>query len=69
MVKASDLPWWAWLLAAAVIGFVAVDGLVGIVGKRVSDSFSFSVALVMFGIATLLAIIGLIRLLKWTWKD
>jgi hypothetical protein len=33
-MKASDLPWWVWLLFAATFGFISADGLVGIIGKR-----------------------------------
>jgi hypothetical protein len=68
-MKASDLPWYGWLLAATVLAFVALDGIVGIVGKPTHQWYSLVLAYGMLAAAVLLAIVGLIRFFKWAWKD
>ena len=68
-MKASDLPWWGWLLGSAVFGFLAADGLVGIIGEPAENLFSLVVALVLLALSILLAVVGIIRFLKWAWKD
>jgi hypothetical protein len=68
IMKASDLPWWAWLLFAAMFEFVAADGLVGIISKRVMDPFSVTLTLVLLIIGIFCAVVGLVRFVKWAWK-
>lgn len=68
-MKASELPWWGWLLWAAMFTFIGLDGLVGIFGKRAVGLFSFVLASAFVGIGILLAIVGIIRFFKWAWKD
>ena len=68
IIKASDLPWWAWLLFAATFGFVSADGLVGIIGKRGMDPFSIRLTLTLLVIGIFCAVVGLVRFVKWAWK-
>jgi hypothetical protein len=71
-MKASDT-WWKFLWWSAIAGFIGVDGLVGIVGKKPSDRFSQGLAIVLVTTSIVLALIGLavglIRFIKWAWKD
>jgi hypothetical protein len=70
--KASEV-WWQLLFCGALIGFVGLDGVVGIIGQPGSGTFSQALAFVVLLIGSLLALLGLIagfvRLLKWTWRD
>jgi hypothetical protein len=71
--KASEL-WWRFLILAALLGFIGLDGLFGIVGKKVlPGKFGQTVAGGMVLFAIVLAVLGLtaglIRFLKWAWKD
>lgn len=68
-MKASDLPWWKWLLIAAVLLFVGLDGLVGITGQKASGSISVLFALAFILAGAILALVGLIRFLKWAWRE
>jgi hypothetical protein len=71
-MKASEV-WWRLLIPAALIGFVGVDGFKGFTGKEATGTFSrlLAASLVAIGgaLAALALIIGLIRFLKWAWKD
>lgn len=68
-MKASARPFWAWLLLAAISGFIGVDGFVGVLGHRVSGAFGASCALAFIVIGVLLAIVGIIRFVKWALED
>lgn len=65
-MKASKLPWWAWLLIAAALGVAALIGWV-----RMADPSTIVVVLTMLATAlgALCAIVGFIRFFKWAWKD
>jgi len=68
VMKISDLLWWAWLLSAAIFGFLSADGLVGIIGKRAMDRPSIVLALVLLVLGILCAVVGFVRFVKWAWK-
>jgi hypothetical protein len=68
-MKASDLPWWGWLIGATACGLLAVDGLVGVIGKPAEGLFSKLVIVILLIADVIFAIIGVIRFLKWAWKD
>jgi len=62
----SDLPWWGWLLCAAVTGLIA---LVAYVVSEEHDSCLAGTMSVVFGLATaFLVVIGIVRLVKWIWN-
>jgi hypothetical protein len=71
-MKASEL-WWRLLILAAFFGFAGIDGLVGIIGKAASSTFGQTLAGILVAISVMLAAVGLvtgmIRFLKWAWKD
>ena len=72
-MKASE-SWWGFLILSAVFGIVGLDGLVGIVGKAESrGTFGWALAGMMVVISIVLAALGittgLMRFLKWAWKD
>jgi len=72
-MKASN-SWWRFLILSAVFGIVGLDGLVGIVGEAESKgTLGWKFAGIMVVISIVLAALGittgLIRFLKWAWKD
>lgn len=72
-MKASE-SWWKFLWWAAIAGFVGLDGFVGIIGKaEPKGTLGWKLAGIMVVISIVLAALGitagLIRFLKWAWKD
>jgi hypothetical protein len=68
-MKASDYAWYQWLWLAAMLVFVGLDGLLGIVGKPASDAISRCFEFVLLFGGLFFAIVALVRFLKWAWKD
>lgn len=67
-ISPSDLPWWGWLLSAVGAGIVSV---VCFVLHEESDGgwMVFAVGIIS-AIATLpLALLGLVRFVKWAWME
>jgi hypothetical protein len=72
-MKASE-SWWKFLILAVPIGIVGLDGVVGIVGKEApSGTIGRALAGVLVIISIVLAAlgltVGLVRFIKWAWKD
>jgi hypothetical protein len=72
-MKASE-SWWKLLALAVLVGFAGLDGVVGIVGKEApSGTIGRALAGVLVIVSIILAALGLtaglIRFIKWTWKD
>ena len=72
-MKASE-SWWGFLILSVLLGFVGLDGFVGIIGKgEPKGTFGWALAGIVVVISIVLAALGitagLIRFLKWAWKD
>jgi hypothetical protein len=72
-MKASE-SWRQFLGWAAIAGLVGVDGLFGIIGKAEAKGtlgWTFSAIMVVISIilAALGITVGLIRFIKWAWRD
>ena len=66
-INPSDLPWWAWLICAAVI---IAFSLVWFYLAEENDSrvlLAFAVGFGLLGLLTL--IVGVVRMVKWAWYD
>jgi hypothetical protein len=61
----SDLPWWAWMLAALVIAFLSWMAFV--YGETKDHRFR-AVGYSIGFIASLVGIIALVRFIKWIWE-
>jgi hypothetical protein len=65
----SDLAWWGWLLLS---GGAAIAGTALFVweqdnGGTIGGGIAVIVGYLMWAVAALTGIIGVVRLVKWTW--
>jgi hypothetical protein len=73
----SDIPWWGWLLSAAVIYLIARyftarlgKSTFGADAGEQKDIFEVgyrTVAFILSLVAALCAVIGIVKLVKWGW--
>lgn len=84
-MKASDLPWWEWLLVAVAAAFASGFSFVAVIADTDSpagrlfpilfpmlkQTWWLSVTIILLGavVAVSCAIIGIIRLIKWASLD
>ena len=69
-MKASQIPWPAWLAGAAVLLFFAFAiGPYEVFGNHGNTFIWVSLVVFLFVAGVLLSVVGLIRFLKWAWKD
>lgn len=59
----SDLPWWGWLLGglAGIIAGLLIHG-------EYQDSPAAILGLILAASGCLIAVIGVVRLIKWAWS-
>jgi hypothetical protein len=73
-MRASELSWWKWFLLSGLFLFFFFDdtcGIVGAPGKRtgILGTINRVGDLLTLAACAMCALIGLIRFVKWAWKD
>lgn len=64
-ISPSALPWWGWLLCAAILAVIAFFAFAT---AELNNSTIGILLSLLLGIATVLsAIVGVVRLVKWIW--
>jgi hypothetical protein len=67
-ISPSDLPWWGWLLCA--IGAGILSGFSYVLYEESDGGWMVFVVSIVSGIATVpLAILGIVRFVKWAWTS
>jgi hypothetical protein len=65
---ASALPWWGWLLCAAVIAGIGWAVLAAASESPNTNDFGPHVLMVIFGLpAAFCFLVGIVRMIKWIW--
>ena len=60
-ISPSDLPWWGWLLCAAVVIIIAFRMI-----STFNDApIGFIIAMILWLVAGLLALTGIVGMVKW----
>ena len=62
----SDIPWWGWLLCAVMSGIVCL--IAAGICEETDGKISGTIAVLSGATGSLVAIIGIIRFVKWVWS-
>jgi hypothetical protein len=65
LISPSALPWWGWLLCAAIAALIAYVLWIASNGNWVAVIFS----LILWIVASIAALIGIVRMIKWIWES
>jgi len=65
----SKLPWYGWLIAALALFIAGILGIRGEHGDFDNNVILTTITLVEWFFSVVFGLVGLIRLVKWAWKD
>jgi len=68
-MRASELPAWGWFLISGMLLFAFLDGVFGFIGGPSNGRFDRIAEVIVLAASAICALIGLIRFVKWAWKD